>query len=164
MDTNGARHVIEESVGGPRTRRRWSVQEKLQIVLETLEPGVSVPVVARRHSVNANQLFIWRGQHRRGELIAVTEGDRPARLLPVEVRAPAGEEAELGSRAESEPEPVGCGGSGKEARRAARSLGGSRSPGSRGRRWGWRSSSCSNARVRCRGDAGRSSSTSRPRR
>lgn len=108
MDTNGARHVIEESVGGPRTRRRWSVQEKLQIVLETLEPGVSVPVVARRHSVNANQLFIWRGQHRRGELIAVTEGDRPARLLPVEVRAPAGEEAELGSRAESEPEPVGC--------------------------------------------------------
>ena len=108
MDTNGARHVIEESVGGPRTRRRWSVQEKLQIVLETLEPGVSVPVVARRHSVNANQLFIWRGQHRRGELVAHPDGDRPARLLPVEIRPPTAEETELGDRGESEPEPVGC--------------------------------------------------------
>jgi transposase len=49
-----------------RTRRCWPVDEKVRIVLETLEPGVSVPVVARRHSVNANQLFIWRGQYQRG--------------------------------------------------------------------------------------------------
>lgn len=34
--------------------------EKVRIVRETLEPGVSVPVLARGHSVNANQLFIWR--------------------------------------------------------------------------------------------------------
>jgi hypothetical protein len=31
-------------------------------VLQTLEPGVWVPVVARRRSVNADQLFIWRCQ------------------------------------------------------------------------------------------------------
>jgi transposase-like protein len=69
--------------------------------------GVSVPVVARRHSINANQLFIWRGQHRRGELIARSDGDHPARLLPVEIQ-PLPEEAELGARDGSEPEPVGC--------------------------------------------------------
>ena len=103
MDTNGARSVIEESTETPRTRRRWSVQEKLSIVQETLEPGVSVPVVARRHSVNANQLFIWRGQHRRGELVARPDGDRPTRLLPVEIRPPTAEETELGSCDESEP-------------------------------------------------------------
>lgn len=108
MDTNGARSVIEESADGPRTRRRWSVQEKLRIVQETLEPGVSVPVVARRHSVNANQLFIWRGQHRRGELVARPDGDRPTRLLPVEIRPPAAEETEHSSCSESAPEPVGC--------------------------------------------------------
>jgi transposase len=108
VDTNGARSVIKESVGSLRTRRRWSVQEKLRIVRETLEPGVSVPVVARRHSVNANQLFIWRGQHRRGELISRTTADRPARLLAVEVQPPVPEEAELGTRGESEQEPAGC--------------------------------------------------------
>ena len=75
---------------------------------ETLESDVSVPVVARRHSMNANQLFIWRRQYRRGELIARTEGERSARLLPVEIRPPAAEGAELGSPVESEPDPVGC--------------------------------------------------------
>lgn len=108
MDTNGVRSVVEESAESRQTRRRWSVQEKLRIVLETLEPGVSVPVVARRHSMNANQLFIWRGQHRRGELIVRTACDRPPRLLPVEVQPPAPEDAELGTRSESEPEPIGC--------------------------------------------------------
>jgi transposase len=29
-------------------------------VAETLEPGSSVSIVARRHDVNANQLFKWR--------------------------------------------------------------------------------------------------------
>ena len=47
---------------------------------------MSVLVVARRHNVNANQLFIWRGQHRRGELVARPDGGRPARLLRVEMR------------------------------------------------------------------------------
>jgi transposase len=34
--------------------------EKRRIVAETLVPGASVSVVARRHDVNANQLFKWR--------------------------------------------------------------------------------------------------------
>jgi transposase len=108
VDTNGARRVIEESTQSPRRRRRWSVQEKLQIVLETLEPGVSVPIVARRHSMNANQLFIWRGQHRRGELVVTrTQGERPVQLLPVEIR-PSDVQAQAGNRAENEAEPAGC--------------------------------------------------------
>jgi transposase len=71
-----------------RSRRRWSVQEKVRIVLETLEAGVSVPVIARRHCVNANQLFIWRGQYRRGELGANDNSDRAVNLLPVQVEPP----------------------------------------------------------------------------
>lgn len=108
MDTNGARSGIQGSSESPRTRRRWSVKEKLRIVLETLEPGVSVPLVARRHSVNANQLFIWRGQHRRGELAAPLEGSRPARLLAVEVQPPTPQETKLSTDHENESEPVGC--------------------------------------------------------
>jgi transposase len=41
-------------------RRRWPDALKRQLVAETLEPGASVSIVARRHDVNANQLFKWR--------------------------------------------------------------------------------------------------------
>ena len=41
-------------------RRQWTEAFKRQIVAETLEPGASVSIVARRHDVNANQLFKWR--------------------------------------------------------------------------------------------------------
>jgi transposase len=50
-------------------------------VEETLLPGASVSRVARRHDVNANQLFYWRKLYREGRL-----GDSPAtQLLPVKV-------------------------------------------------------------------------------
>jgi transposase len=45
-----------------RRRRHWSEAEKRRIVAESYEPGESVSRVARRHDVNANQLFTWRRQ------------------------------------------------------------------------------------------------------
>ena len=41
-------------------RRQYSEALKRQMVTETLAPGASVSIVARRHDVNANQLFKWR--------------------------------------------------------------------------------------------------------
>ena len=52
VDTNSA------SKSG--TRRRWPETLKRQIVAESWAPGASVSVVARRHDINANQLFTWR--------------------------------------------------------------------------------------------------------
>ena len=43
------------SVG--RRRRRWSETQNRQIVAEIHEPGVPVPMVAQRYSLNANQIF-----------------------------------------------------------------------------------------------------------
>ena len=40
-----------------RRRRRWNEAQKRQIVAETHEPGVSVPMVAQRYNLNANQVF-----------------------------------------------------------------------------------------------------------
>ena len=54
--------------GEPRARRRWPVAEKCRIVLESFEAGASVSVVARRHDVNANQVFAWRKLYRDGLL------------------------------------------------------------------------------------------------
>lgn len=59
-------------------RRRWPVEVKRRLVAETLEPASSVSIVARRHDVNANQLFKWRR-----ELAEPTPG-APA-LVPVAV-------------------------------------------------------------------------------
>lgn len=56
-------------------RRRWTAAEKLAVVRETYEPGQSVSLVARRHGINANQLFGWRRLERDGALAAVGAGD-----------------------------------------------------------------------------------------
>ena len=65
-----------------QTKRRWrSLEEKRRIVEETLESGASVARVARRHAVNANQVFYWRKKYREGRL----GKGRSSNLLPVAV-------------------------------------------------------------------------------
>ena len=59
----------ETSAVGVRTRQRRSIQKKLQIVRETLQAQASVAVIARRHGINANQVFAWRRQYQRGQLV-----------------------------------------------------------------------------------------------
>lgn len=53
---------------------------------ETLAPGASVARVARAHGVNANQVFAWRRQYRRGLLEASNR--LTAGLLAVRVADP----------------------------------------------------------------------------
>jgi len=56
------------------------------MVQETLAPGASVAIIARRHGVNANQLFSWRRQYRRGVLELVNApGSEESALVPIAV-------------------------------------------------------------------------------
>ena len=59
-----------EIITGRERRRRWSVEDKLKIVAETLEPGASVNQIAARHDVYPGLLFTWRRQMRSGQLAA----------------------------------------------------------------------------------------------
>ncbi len=43
-------------------RRRWSVEQKLSVVRETLEPGAVAKVVAERHGISSGLLYTWRKQ------------------------------------------------------------------------------------------------------
>ncbi|MGK0603392.1 IS3 family transposase [Yokenella regensburgei] len=61
---------------GPEKRRRRSVQEKIAIVQQSLEPGMTVSLVARQHGVAASQLFLWRKQYQEGSLTAVAAGEQ----------------------------------------------------------------------------------------
>jgi len=71
----------KRSAGGGK-RRQWSEALKRGIVAETLEPGSSVSIVARRHDVNANQLFKWRREMVPKAAPAVSEG---VTMVPVEI-------------------------------------------------------------------------------
>lgn len=78
----------EPAGGRGGQRRRWRrVEEKRRIEEERLSPGASVAQVARRHGVNANQVFQWRRRFQAGDL-ALPDGDG-LKLLPVIVADPA---------------------------------------------------------------------------
>jgi transposase len=94
--------VIEERAVGTSPRRHRTVEEKRRIVQESLKPGTSVAVVARRFDVNANQVFTWRRQHRRGALTGKRLAADEARLLPVAVHEVGAETAERSTSAASE--------------------------------------------------------------
>jgi len=58
---------IEVGTGGSRAKRFDRAAEgKLWIVEATLVPGASIARVARENGVNANQVFQWRYEHRKG--------------------------------------------------------------------------------------------------
>ena len=65
-----------------KKQRRRTIKERRDIVEETLVPGASVARVARRHDVNANQVFYWRKLYREGQL-GITIATP---LLPVKVK------------------------------------------------------------------------------
>ncbi|MBC0372493.1 IS3 family transposase, partial [Escherichia coli] len=61
---------------GPKKRRRRTTQEKIAIVQQSFEPGMTVSLVARQHGVAASQLFLWRKQYQEGSLTAVAAGEQ----------------------------------------------------------------------------------------
>jgi transposase-like protein len=68
-----------ELITGTGRRRCWSSDDKVRMVVESLEPGATVSEVARRHGLSPQQLFAWRREARAmsGES---TEVRRPPRL------------------------------------------------------------------------------------
>ena len=56
-------------------RRRWTIEEKLRIVEETLRSGESISILARRHGVAPNLLYRWRRLMTEGGAVAVQADD-----------------------------------------------------------------------------------------
>src|SRR5262245_25364436 len=65
-----------EIITSVQRRRRWTASEKVRIVEETFEPGMTVSLVARRHGVAPNQLFTWRRLVVEGALTAAGSGEQ----------------------------------------------------------------------------------------
>ena len=74
--------AIEVESGGGRAKRiHRTAEDKRRIVELTLVPGASIARVARENGVNANQVFQWRYEYRRG--IGWAAGRARAELVPV---------------------------------------------------------------------------------
>ena len=89
-------------------RRNWPEAFKRQVVAETLEPGSSVSLVARRHDVNANQLFKWRREILPKKPSVAAEGSTmlPVEIVPEPERRPRRQRVERAGFIEIE---FGCG-------------------------------------------------------
>jgi transposase len=72
---------MQVKVLGAERRRRWSYDEKVRLVEETLQAGETVCGVARRHGLAQSLLFTWRRQARQGRL----GGEAVPALVPVEI-------------------------------------------------------------------------------
>src|SRR5438045_2160681 len=90
-----------EIITGPERRRRWSEEEKLQLVDEACRPGHSVSQVARQRGINASQLFAWRRQALANGLVTDDRSEpsvvpaltfAPVKVAEEEATADAGEE------------------------------------------------------------------------
>src|SRR5580700_11522127 len=89
-----AREVRGEVLTGPERRRRWSVEEKLRILAQSVAPGSSTSLACRMHGISSGQLYTWRRQFRTGELTG---------FAPVLVAPPVGEVAAVSAPCDPEP-------------------------------------------------------------
>jgi transposase len=78
-----AREVSGEVLAGPERRRRWSTEQKLRILAQSIQPGSSATLVCRLHGISSGQLYTWRRQFRMGELT----GFAPVAVIPDPVPA-----------------------------------------------------------------------------
>jgi transposase len=69
-----------------KPRRSFTPEQRLAMVIECAQPGVSVAQIAQRNGINANLLFTWRKLHGLGQLVPI---GKPVALLPVTVAKPA---------------------------------------------------------------------------
>jgi transposase len=60
-----------EVITSVQRRRRWSTAEKVRLVEEAMQPGMSVSFVARQAGISPSQLFAWKRRMLEGGHAAV---------------------------------------------------------------------------------------------
>ncbi len=80
-----APEVLGEVMPGLERHRRWSVEEKLRILAQSVAPGSSPTLTCRMHRISSGQLYTWRKQFRQGELT----GFVPVSIAPETPALPA---------------------------------------------------------------------------
>jgi transposase len=88
-----------EVLSGPERRRRWSTEEKLRVLAQSIASGSSASLTCRLHGISSGQLYTWRKQFRQGELtgfVPVSIAPEAPRLQGPEPATPSTEAATAG--------------------------------------------------------------------
>lgn len=72
MSTNADR---VEVFSGIQRRRRYTAEQKMAVVLEAAEPGMTISYVARRHGISPSLIFGWRRRMSEGGKEAIRVDD-----------------------------------------------------------------------------------------
>lgn len=72
FETNAPGQVQRlDVIASPQGKRNWTPEARARIIAESLEPGVNVSAVARRHGIYPQQLYTWRrGLRERAEAMS----------------------------------------------------------------------------------------------
>src|SRR5689334_24231618 len=76
---------------GRERRRRYTAEQKLRLVEETMQPGMTVSAVARQHGITPSLLFNWRRLMSEGGRVAVSVEEEvvaASRVRELESRIP----------------------------------------------------------------------------
>jgi transposase len=95
-----APEVSGEILSGPERRRRWSAEEKLRVLAQSVAPGSSPTLACRMYGISTGQLSTWRKQFRSGELTG---------FVPVSVIADPALPEPVAALVATEPEPTAAG-------------------------------------------------------
>ncbi len=95
-------------ITGTDRRRRWSEEEKLEILIEAFAPGASPINVARRREISTGLLYTWRRKAMaQADQVAVQDSEPaflPAMVAEPEAPRPVSEPAP--ARACDKPAPI----------------------------------------------------------
>jgi len=78
--------MVGEIISRVKRRRKWSAEEKVKILTEALEPGVTLSSVADRHGISRSQLYPWMRLAREGGIPDVSmNGPQKPLFAPVRI-------------------------------------------------------------------------------
>jgi transposase len=86
MSTNADR---VEVFAGIQRRRRYTAEQKMALVQEAMQPGMTISYVARRHGISPSLIFGWRRRMKEGGKEAIRADDEvvaKAELLALQRR------------------------------------------------------------------------------
>jgi transposase len=69
-----------EVLSGPERRRRWSTEEKLRVLAQSVAPGSSPSLTCRLHGISSGQLYTGHPSSRLAELLPWNCKSLPAKL------------------------------------------------------------------------------------
>jgi len=77
---------VGEIISRVERRRRWTAEQKVNVLTEALEPGATVSAVADRNGISRSQLYAWMRHARKGDIPGISlSGPQKPLFSPVRI-------------------------------------------------------------------------------